>query len=191
LVVGACACWAVDNSVTANLAELAPAHITFAKGVVAGSVNLAIGLVAGVPSGWPVLGALVVGAIGYGASITLWVSGARDLGAARGQLGFAGAPFVGAIVSWTVLGEAVAWRQVVALTVAAVGVALVLRSDTARAPPCGDVHDHEQCTAGRERPPSRPRAPDRVRGRHRHEHVHVPEVHHTHVPDLHHRHRHQ
>lgn len=194
LVVGACACWAVDNSVTANLAELAPAHITFAKGVVAGSVNLAIGLVAGVPSGWPVLGALVVGAIGYGASITLWVSGARDLGAARGQLVFAGAPFVGAIVSWTVLGEAVAWRQVVALTVAAVGVALVLRSGHEHEHHHVEMfHDHEHVHGGAESDHHHDHEhPTGFEGRHRHEHVHVPEVHsHTHVPDLHHRHRHQ
>jgi hypothetical protein len=33
--------------------------------------------------------ALVIGGFGYGVSITLWVAGARDLGAARGQLVFA------------------------------------------------------------------------------------------------------
>lgn len=193
LVVGACACWAVDNSVTANLAELAPAHITFAKGVVAGSVNLAIGLVAGVPSGWPVVGALVVGAVGYGASITLWVSGARDLGAARGQLVFAGAPFVGAVVSWTVLGEPVLWRQVAALTAAASGVALVVRSGHVHEHRhVALLHDHEHVHGGSEGDGHHQHVhPDGFVGRHQHPHEHVAEVHsHAHVPDLHHRHRH-
>jgi drug/metabolite transporter (DMT)-like permease len=193
LVVGACACWAVDNSVTANLAELAPAHITFAKGVVAGSVNLAIGLVAGLPAGWPLLGALAVGAVGYGASITLWVSGARDLGAARGQLVFAAAPFVGALVSWTALGEAVTLRQLTALAVAVSGVALVLRS--------GHVHEHHHLALAHEHEHVHGGSysdghhdhahPEGFQGRHQHPHEHVALVHtHSHVPDLHHRHRH-
>ena len=194
LVVGACACWAVDNSITANLADLAPVHITFVKGVVAGSVNLLIGAVLdGMPSGWPVLWALVVGGVGYGASITLWVSGARDLGAARGQLVFAGAPFVGAVVSWTVLGEDVGVRQLIAAGVAAAGVGLVLRSGHEHAHQhTVMLHDHEH-----EHHPSRADEhhahdhPEGFTGRHRHEHEHAPLQHvHAHVPDLHHRHRH-
>src|SRR4029079_17291033 len=35
LVVAACGCWAVDNCVTATLDNLAPHHITMAKGLVA------------------------------------------------------------------------------------------------------------------------------------------------------------
>ncbi|MDO8390957.1 MAG: EamA family transporter [Actinomycetota bacterium] len=195
LVVGACAAWAVDNSITANLADLAPVHITFVKGVVAGSVNLAIGAVLdGMPTGWPVVWALVVGGVGYGASITLWVSGARDLGAARGQLVFAGAPFVGAVVSWTVLGEDVGVRQVLAAAIAASGVALVLRSGHGHAHRHSRMlHDHEH-----DHDPSRVDGhhthdhPDGFNGRHRHEHVHEPVQHaHVHVPDLHHRHRHE
>ena len=97
LVIAACACWAVDNCVTAELDELAPHHITMAKGLVAGVANLAIGLiVAAAPSTGSVVAGLVIGALGYGLSITLWVAGARDLGAARAQLIFAVAPFVGA-----------------------------------------------------------------------------------------------
>ena len=36
LIAAACVSWAIDNCVTANLDELAPSHITFAKGIVAG-----------------------------------------------------------------------------------------------------------------------------------------------------------
>ena len=73
LIAGACWCWGVDNCVTANLNELAPAQITFVKGVVAGGANLLIGLaVGGAVPVWSVVGALVVGGFGYGISITLW-----------------------------------------------------------------------------------------------------------------------
>ena len=106
LIVGACACWGLDNSVTSRIDQVSPQHVTFLKGIVAGSVNLALGLVisgAGNVSGWSIVGALVVGALGYGASITLWVRGAQQLGAARGQVIFASAPFLGAVLSWVVL----------------------------------------------------------------------------------------
>lgn len=195
LIAGACLCWGIDNCVTANLDELAPAHITLVKGVIAGGANLAIGLTLGVaPSGWPILGALVVGGFGYGVSITLWVAGARNLGAARGQLVFATAPFVGAIVAWTVLGDPVTGREVVSLAIAAVGVSFVLRSDHVHEHVHeATVHDHEHLHDdghhdGHDHPPGLVAVGgERHQHPHRHEHV----VHaHPHVPDLHHRHDH-
>src|SRR5215210_2957219 len=89
LIVGACAFWALDNSVTSRIDQITPQHVTFLKGIVAGSVNLTLGLTitgAGNVNGWAVVGALVVGAFGYGASVTLWVRDAQQLGAARGQV---------------------------------------------------------------------------------------------------------
>ena len=92
-----------------------------------------------------ILAALAIGALGYGASITLWVKGARDLGAARGQVIFATAPFIGAVVSWTVLHESISMVQVLAVPLAATGVALSLRTSHEHAhrhPPLEHVHDH-------------------------------------------------
>lgn len=205
LIAGACLCWGVDNCVTATLDELTPAQITFAKGVIAGSANLALGVALdGAPAGAPVLTALAVGGFGYGISITLWVAGARDLGAARAQLVFATAPFVGAAVAWTAFGEPVLGREVLALAIAAVGVSRVFgsghqhghRHDAA-------VHDHEhRHDDGHHDGPlhgdvepgddhHRPGVPidPALRHRHRHRHVAVRHVH-PHVPDVHHRHVH-
>lgn len=190
LIAGACLCWGIDNCVTANLDELAPVHITLVKGAVAGSANLAIGLaLGGAPAGWPILGALLVGAFGYGASITLWVAGARDLGAARGQLVFATAPFVGAIVAWTVFADPVVGRQLVALLIAAIGVSFVLRSGHAHEHEHHAIeHDHEHTHDDGHHDHSHS---GEDAGRHQHAHRHEPLVHaHPHVPDLHHRHEH-
>jgi drug/metabolite transporter (DMT)-like permease len=190
LIAGACLCWAVDNCVTANLDELAPAHITFAKGLVAGGANLAIGFALGGSVGtWPVLGALVVGGFGFGISITLWVAGARDLGAARGQLVFATAPFVGAVVAWTVFADEVTAREVVSLLIAAVGVSFVLHSDHEHRHLHEAVeHDHEH-RHDDEHHDHEHLDDDVIRHQHRHQHdalVHA----HPHLPDLHHRHEH-
>jgi len=196
LIAGACVCWGVDNCITAELDDLAPAHITLVKGVVAGGVNLAIGLALhGPPAGWPIVWALVVGGFGYGMSITLWVAGARDLGAARGQLVFATAPFVGAIVAWTVLGDDVTTREVVSMLIAAAGVSFVLRSDHEhdhRHLPVAHDHEHTHDDGHHVHHHDEPASePEPIGRRHQHPHRHELLVHaHPHVPDLHHRHEH-
>lgn len=197
LIAGACCCWAIDNCVTAGLDELAPAHITLVKGLVAGTGNLLIGIMlGGAPVGMPILGALVIGIIGYGLSITLWVAGARDLGAARGQLVFATAPFIGAIVAWAVLGEAIATRQVVSIAIAAVGLSYVLRSDHTHEhhhPALEHEHEHRH-DDGHHHDHRHGEGHDELGDpaiRHTHRHRHRQLVHsHPHVPDLHHRHTH-
>ncbi len=190
LIAAACFCWAVDNCVTANLDELAPAHITLVKGLIAGGVNLSIGLVlSDAPTGWSTLAALSVGGFGYGVSITLWVAGARALGAARGQLVFATAPFVGALVAWTVFADPVSRRQIASLIVAAIGVSFVLRSDHLHNHHHGPIsHDHEHAHADGHHGHA---PPDQSSVRHQHSHAHDELVHaHPHMPDLHHRHSH-
>ena len=190
LIAGACLCWAIDNCVTAALDELAPAHITLAKGLVAGSANLLIGLVVdGTPPLLPAMGALLIGAFGYGISITLWVAGARELGAARGQLVFATAPFVGAVVAWTVLRDDVASAELVALAIAIGGVALVVHSDHGHEHVHEPViHDHEHRHDDGHHTHTHA---DGFDGRHQHQHEHVEMRHsHPHVPDIHHRHEH-
>mgnify|MGYP001768208724 CR=1 FL=1 len=46
LVAGACVCCGLDNSLTALIDSLTPQETTFFKGVIAGSVNTAIGMLA-------------------------------------------------------------------------------------------------------------------------------------------------
>jgi drug/metabolite transporter (DMT)-like permease len=192
LIVAACACWGLDNSVTARIDQLSPQHVTFLKGVVAGSVNLALGLAitgGGDITARSVLGALAIGAFGYGASITLWVRGAQRLGAARGQVIFATAPFIGALVAWVVLAESINGVQAVAMAIAAVGIALSLYSAHAhdhvhQALAHTHTHDHDDGHHDHDHD-------DGLVGAHSHHHEHRVLVHsHAHVPDLHHRHTH-
>jgi hypothetical protein len=164
----------------------------FLKGVVAGSVNLALGLAitgAGSVGGWSIIGALVIGMLGYGASITLWVRGAQQLGAARGQVIFATAPFLGAVLAWVVLGDSIEGVQVIAMTLAAAGVALSLRSaheHLHRHTAMEHTHEHEHDDEHHDHSHAAG-----FTGRHSHVHVHRELVHaHPHVPDLHHRHDH-
>ncbi len=192
LIVGACACWGLDNSVTSRIDQVSPQHVTFLKGIVAGTVNLCLGLAVtglGEVGGWSVAGALLIGALGYGASITLWVRGAQQLGAARGQVIFSTAPFIGAAIAWIVLTDPVEPVQVAAMLVAAVGVALSLRSDHLH------MHRHDYMLHTHEHDHTDPHHDhvheDGFAGRHSHVHEHTELAHsHPHVPDLHHRHEH-
>lgn len=194
LIAAACVAWGLDNGVTAKIDQLGPEHVVLLKGVIAGAANLMLGLAfvddtAGISAG-AVVAALAVGAAGYGASIVLWVKGARDLGAARGQVIFATAPFIGVFIAWVALGEAVAWVQLVAVVLAASGVAMSIQSSHEHGHSHEEVeheheHSHDDDHHGHCHDDSAP-------VRHTHQHRHQPRTHnHPHVPDLHHRHPHQ
>lgn len=193
LIVAACVAWAIDNGVTAGIVALAPEHVVFLKGVIAGGANLAIGLTM---SGWgertgvmQVLAALGVGAAGYGWSIMLWVKGARELGSARAQAIFATAPFIGAAIAWAAFDAPRTSTQVAAGALAAVGVVVSLRTEHEHAhvhPALSHAHEHDHRDAHHGHRHDEP-----IAGRHVHPHDHEHVVHaHRHVPDLHHRHGH-
>lgn len=190
VIAAACLCWAIDNSTTAAIDQINPSHITLAKGVIAGGTNLIIGLLTtSTPAITPTLWAMLVGALGYGASITLWVSGARDLGAARGQLVFATAPFVGALVAWAAFDEPMSTRELLAFGIAVCGVGFVLgghHEHAHRHQAMSHTHDHEH-----DEHHQHDHGHPVTAGRHTHHHVHTAVTHrHPHLPDLHHRHEH-
>jgi drug/metabolite transporter (DMT)-like permease len=77
------------------------------KGMAAGTVNLLLATVAGAawPSAPELAGALVVGGLSYGVSLSLFVVGLRHLGTARTGAYFSVAPFFGALLAIPLLGE--------------------------------------------------------------------------------------
>lgn len=188
LVAGACVCWGIDNAVTASLDAYSPKRITVTKGIVAGSVNLALGLaLTGIPPVPAMLAALAIGAVGYGASITLWITGARLVGAARGQAIFALAPFVGAVLSWPINGDSITVRIGVAFAISLVGVVIIGTAHHAHAHAHTTIeHAHAIDAAD---PHHTSAGIEIIDGEH---HRHLAVAHrHTHLPDIHHRHTHE
>jgi drug/metabolite transporter (DMT)-like permease len=187
LVAATCICWGADNAITASLDTYSPTQITFAKGIIAGSVNLAIGLaVSGMPPIAATLAGLAIGAFGYGASITMWITGARQLGAARGQVVFALAPFIGAVLAWPIDGERLSGTTAIAFVLSLCGVAVVA---TAR-----HRHRHLHDTIEHEHPidsddPHHAATSIVALSGSLHRHLAI-EHEHEHLPDIHHRHRH-
>jgi drug/metabolite transporter (DMT)-like permease len=123
---------------TALVSGFTPAQTTAIKGVIAGSVNLALGMtIEGRVPGARALGvALLVGALSYGVSIMLYISGAQQLGATRSQLIFSTSPFMGMALAWTLLDEPAHPAQLGAAGLMAMGIYLML---TARH---GPEHGH-------------------------------------------------
>lgn len=189
-VLAACLLWGLDNNLTSRISLSDPYSIAMWKGLGAGGVNTAIGiaLVPTLPQAlW--LGALAVGALGYGASLVLYVLALRHLGAARTAAHFGSAPFFGAALSIALLGEPVTPVLGAAFVLAALGTWLALTEKhhhehvhEAIEHEHRHVHDahHRHAHRGDEGPEP-----------HSHPHRHAPMRHrHAHFPDPHHRHPH-
>ncbi len=192
LIAAACLAWGLDNNMTRKVSGADPMQITLLRGLVAGGVNVTIGLLMGAAlPGLPILaGALLTGLLGYGVSLVLFVMALRHLGAARTGAYFSTAPFLGAFASILLLGDPVTAQLLAAGALMAVGVWLNMRERHLHPHSHEDLshshwhrHDaHHQHTDMPDHPPGEP---------HGHAHRHAPQTHaHAHWPDLHHRHGH-
>ena len=192
LVAAACAAWALDNNLTRRVSGGDAVFIAAAKGLVAGSANFGIGLAMGarLPAPGALLLAGMMGLVGYGVSLVLFIMALRDLGTARTSAYFSVAPFFGAALALAIFGVPAGAAFWAAGALMAIGVWLHI----------SERHEHEHV----HEPVTH--AHEHVHDSH-HEHGHdfawdgaEPHTHvhrharlrhrHPHYPDLHHRHRH-
>lgn len=190
LVVGATLAWATDNTLSRPLSDLDPSDVVAAKGIIGATLSLLVAWAVGSP--WPklapALGIALVGALGFGMSLRLYLQAQRVLGAARTGSVFAVAPFLG-VLGAALLGEPLGgWLTAVGVAGMVIGVWLHL----------GEDHDHEHIHGAltHEHPhrhddghhDDHSHDPPAI-GVHSHAHTHSPRVHrHAHGEDLHHRH---
>ncbi len=188
----ACACWAIDNNLTRKVSASDALFIAGTKGSIAGAVNCTLALALGETFPVPATTATIMalGLVGYGLSLVLFVLALRGLGAARTGAYFSTAPFIGAVIALTVLGESASPSFWLAGALMAWGVWLHLTErhehEHTHAPlehwhshrhDEHHQHDHDFAWLGQEP--------------HAHHHAHAAVMHkHPHFPDLHHRHPH-
>ena len=191
-VVCACLCWGLDNNFTALIDGLTPQEITAVKGIIAGAVNSVIGglTVRAFPSAAVSLASLALGAVCYGGSIVLFIAAAQRIGAARGQILFASAPFFGVLFSFLLLSERPSSLQILAALLLVGSIALMVRARHAHRhahEPAVHIHSHRHDDMHH----THTHEGAAASLRHTHEHTHEPVIHdHPHLPDLHHRHDH-
>jgi hypothetical protein len=132
----------------------------------------------------------VVGMLGYGASLALFVVALRHLGTARTGAYFSTAPFFGAAVAVLALGEPLTAQLLVAAGLMAIGVWLHITEHHEHF----HVHDsiaHDHAHTHDEHHQHEHGPLDPLGEPHTHSHRHAPLAHaHHHMPDEHHRHRH-
>ena len=192
LVVSACLCWGLDNNLTRKVSAADARVLAAIKGLVAGVTNtaLAFALGATLPPVPHVLATLVLGFIGYGLSLVLFIVALRHLGSARTGAYFATAPFIGAVAAMILSGastEVTFWMAAVCM---AVGVWLHVtesheHSHTHEPLQHSHAHQHDEHHQHPHLFPWDGKEP------HTHEHAHAwLRHHHAHFPDIHHRHGH-
>jgi len=194
LVAMGCLFWGIDNHLTALIDGITPTQSTIWKGLAAGAFNLVVSVLAGAqwPSPAHIGAALALGAVAYGASITLYISSAQKLGATRAQIVFSSSPFLAALLSTFILREEFGVLHAAAILLLAAAVLLILRDRHAHA------HEHSHAAVEHEHSHRHDDGhhehghPETLSSkRHSHWHRHAPQSHsHPHWPDLHHRHGH-
>lgn len=193
LAIGAaCFVWGVDNNLTRKLSAADPVQIAMIKGLVAGAVNLALAMWRGAsfPAVSMSASAGLIGLLGYGISLVLFVLALRHLGSARTGAYFSTAPFIGAIVSLLLLGDPATMQLIGAAVLMGIGVYFHV----------AERHEHEHVHEPLEHSHrhvhdehhQHEHGPGDPAGElHSHAHRHATLRHrHPHFPDLHHRHGH-
>jgi drug/metabolite transporter (DMT)-like permease len=192
LVACACLGWAIDNNLTQKVSASDPVQIAAIKGLVAGTVNLIIGvsLHGALPAAPRVAAALTLGFFSYGVSLVLFVLAMRSLGTARTGAYFSLAPFVGAAGGLMLWHDRVTPLFFTAAALMALGLWLHLTERHEHLHTHAPLththrHVHDEHHRHLHRPEDPPGEP------HTHEHTHEPLRHsHPHAPDIHHRHTH-
>lgn len=190
-ILGACLAWGIDNNLTRKVSLTDATWIASVKGLVAGTVNLALAASLGAswPS-WPALtAAMLIGFFAWGLSLVLFVVGLRHLGTARTGAYFSVAPFVGALIA-VLMGDPMSPPLFIAGSLMALGIVLHLTEK--------HVHDHVHEALQHthehvhdEHHQHLHEPPMQAGTRHSHPHRHEPMVHsHAHFPDAHHQHGH-
>ena len=193
LITGACLCWALDNNLTRQVSNSDALFIAGLKGLAAAVVNIGLALALGhtLPPSSVVAPVLLIGFLGYGVSLTLFVLALRGLGSARTGAYFGAAPFVGAAIAIGVFQEPTSPLFWAAGLLMALGIWLHLTERHEH------FHEHDPLQHGH---PHRHDAhhqhthtePWDGQEPHDHVHNHAPLTHnHPHFPDMHHRHEHR
>jgi len=189
LIAGACLAWAIDNNLTRKVSAADPSQIAMLKGLVAGIVNVAIAIALGanLPAGETIATAAVVGFLGYGVSLSLFILALRHLGTARTGAYYSLAPFIGAAIAIPLLHEPLTIPFLAGGALMAVGLWLHLAERHGHQHVHEPLeHDHlhvhdEHHQHSHSEPVAEPHAHPHRHGRLVHKHAHYPDLHHRHT----------
>ncbi|MBQ9869250.1 MAG: DMT family transporter [Ruminococcus sp.] len=131
LVLGATACWGLENNCTRSISDKSTYQIVTIKGFGSATGSLIVAVIIGekLPDIKYILPAVVLGFVAYGLSIFTYIRAQKTLGAAKTSAYYAVAPFIGAFLSFILLHESLTIVYLIAFAVMIAGTAFVV-SDT-------------------------------------------------------------
>jgi EamA-like transporter family len=149
---------------------------------------LALLIGASLPSPTSLLAGALLGFIGYGLSLVLFVLALREIGTARTGAYYSTAPFIGAVIAFVVLREPVTPALLISGMLMGFGVWLHLterHEHQHEHEPLTHTHphvhdEHHQHEHGPSDPPGEPHSHSHAHVRLRHKHAHFPDTHHQH-----------
>ena len=192
-ILVACVLWGIDNNLTRNISAKDPLIIVIVKSFVAGTFSLALAILAGnqLPEWNILLGAMILGILSYGLSISLFIRAMRGLGAARTSALFGTAPLAGIALSLIVFHETLNFMFLLAIPLMVAGTIFLVYEQHKHT----HIHEetvHEHSHSHEDGHHEHPHPESEISARsHSHLHKHPTDVHeHHHMPDIHHRHAH-
>jgi drug/metabolite transporter (DMT)-like permease len=192
-VVLATLAWAADNVIGRPLSDCDPRRVVLVKSALGAVLSTTLACLAREPwpPSWAAGSLLACGAIGYGASLRLYLYAQRVIGAARTGSIFAVAPFVGAAIAWSLGSPAGGVTMALAAALSAVGIGLHWTEHHGHAHE-HEAMEHEHAHSHDDLHHAHPHDDERAPGvEHTHPHRHERVTHdHPHGLDIHHRHKH-
>ena len=139
-VLLATVCWGLENNCTRNISSKSTYEIVLLKGIFSGLGALIIALIVGehFPAARYIFAVMLLGFIAYGLSIFVYIRAQRELGAAKTSAYYAVAPFVGAALSFALLGERPSVAYLIGLLFMIAGTAVVVADTIIRS----HAHEH-------------------------------------------------
>lgn len=131
LVLGATACWGLENNCTRSISDKSTYQIVTIKGFGSGTGSLIVAVILGekLPELRFILPAVLLGFVAYGLSIFTYIRAQKTLGAAKTSAFYAIAPFIGAMLSFIFLRESLTITYMIAFAIMVLGTVFVV-SDT-------------------------------------------------------------
>lgn len=131
LVLGATACWGLENNCTRSISDKNTYQIVTIKGFGSGTGSMIVAVIIGekLTNIKYILPAIILGFVAYGLSIFTYIRAQKTLGAAKTSAFYAIAPFIGAMLSFIFLCESLTITYMIAFVIMVLGTVFVV-SDT-------------------------------------------------------------
>lgn len=138
LVLLATICWGFENNFTKKISHKDTYQIVMIKGLGSGTTSLLISFIikANLPAFSYILGALVLGFVAYGLSITFYIKAQSVLGASKTSMYYAFAPFISSLLSLLILDEPININYYFALSLMLLGTIFVIIDSSKK------LHEH-------------------------------------------------